>query len=111
MEGMREPYERYLMWRGFDKLEEKKANIWTKINAAINEAKSFKLDAKKDSKDSQSEKELTYMDLGGAFDSLLGWRRDIRKSLRESERERYNARDRAEYIVSTINESEGMVRE
>ena len=52
---MRERYEGALRWRADDKLEETKEEFWTKIGAAINEAKSSELDANRDSEESQRE--------------------------------------------------------
>ena len=51
MEGIRGRFERSLMKRVADKLEEARAKFWTKIYAAINEVKRFELDAKREAKD------------------------------------------------------------
>ena len=51
------------------------------------------------------------MELEGRLDSLLGGRRDLRQRPRAAERERDNARDRAESMVRKIDEAEGMAIE
>ena len=42
MEGIRERYERYLRQREDKKLEDVRAKFWTKIDAVINDSKSYK---------------------------------------------------------------------
>ena len=102
-----ERYERVLRWRADGELEEARAEFWININADINKAKSCESDAK----EIRREWELTYMELEGRLDSLLGGRRDLRQRPRAAERERDNARDRAELLVRKIDEAEGMAIE
>ena len=61
MEGIRESYERALRQRADDELEEARAGFWTKIAAAINEAKICKSGANRDSEQIKREKEYTAM--------------------------------------------------
>ena len=108
---MRERYERALMQREADKSEEARDGFWTKIDAAINEAKSCKLDAKRDTKEIRKEKEFMDTGLEGRFDSLFGGWRDLGKRLSAAETERDNASNRAKLIVRNIDETKSMVRE
>ena len=107
MDGTRERFERSLRWRVSGKLEEERTKFWTKINAAINEAKSYESDEKRDAEEIRREQQLKDMDMEGRFDYLLGVRRDMRQILRAAERERGDARDRDELIVRKINEARG----
>ena len=107
MEGMSERYERYLRWRADEKLEEARENFLTKIDAAINQAKSCESDANRDVDESQRERELMGMEMDGRLNSLLGVRRDISQRLRLDEREKGDARDRAESLLRKIDEAWG----
>ena len=76
-------------------MEKARANFWNKIYAVINEAKSCKSDAKRDSEEIRRERELMDMDLEWRFNYLLvGWKY-ISQRLRSSERERDNTSYRA----------------
>ena len=67
-----ERYYRSLRWREVDKLEEARVNFWTKIDAAINEAKSCESVANRDAEESRRERKLMNMELEGRIDTLLG---------------------------------------
>ena len=109
MEGARERYYRSLRWREVDKLEEARVNFWTKIDAAINEAKSCESVANRDAEESRRERKLMNMELEGRIDTLLGGQRSIRQRLGEAEMERVDARDRAELLVMKVDNSEWVV--
>ena len=55
MEGIREGYERALRKRAEKRLEDARDEFKTNIDATINEAKSFKYNANKDTKETQNE--------------------------------------------------------
>ena len=104
-----ERYYRSLRWREVDKLEEARVNFWTKIDAAINEAKSCESVANRDAEESRRERKLMNMELEGRIDTLLGGQRSIRQRLGEAEMERVDARDRAELLVMKVDNSEWVV--
>ena len=64
---MRERYERSLMWKADEELEEPGSKLWTKIDAIINKSNIRKSEAKTDAKDSRRERKLTDMDMEGRF--------------------------------------------
>ena len=59
-------------------MEEARSKFWTKINATINEAKSCKSEAKKDTEESRREQKLMEVELDWSLDSMLGGWRDLR---------------------------------
>ena len=92
--------------RAAKELEEARAEFWININADINKAKSCESDAK----EIRREWELTYMELEGRLDSLLGGQRDLRQRLRVDKRERKNSRYKSKSLVRYIDEADGIVR-
>ena len=57
------------------------------------------MDAERDTKEIWREHELMAVDLEGRLDYLLGDWRDLRKRLREEDRERDDSRDKAGSLV------------
>ena len=61
--GNREAYDRDLICRASDKLEEARTKLWTKIDATINEAKSCELDSNRYTEERRREQEFMYMEM------------------------------------------------
>ena len=75
---MRERHKSALRQREANKLEKARADFWAKIDADINEAKSCKSEAKKDTEESRREQKLMEVELDWRLDSMLGGWRDLR---------------------------------